>query len=118
MAMDRELRSAKLVKFFWAIKKVTLLFRLCVLLSLSVAMYGRAAAPNLSGTWTLPDGTIITMMQRGTRIEGRITAPSSYAQTEGGYERDDIMLEGVISEGKLVGKAYVRFPISMRNECP
>ena len=116
--MNRELRSAKKAKFFWAIKKFTFPFLFCTLLYLSVAMYGSAAAPNLSGTWTFPDGTIITMTQRGSRIEGRITAPSTQAQTEGGWHSNDIVLEGAITQGKLIGKAYVRFPVAMGNECP
>ena len=81
-------------------------------------MYGRAVVPNLSGTWTFPDGTIITMVQQGRRIEGRITAPSPQAVAEGGWHSNDMVLEGVITQGKLIGKAHVHFPVSMGNNCP
>jgi outer membrane protein OmpA-like peptidoglycan-associated protein len=116
--MNRRLESAKKGPAFWLIRKITFPVYFCVLLYLSVVVYARAPVPNLSGTWTFPDGTIITMVQQDRRIEGRISAPSPQAVTEGGWHSNDMVLEGVITQGKLVGKAHVRFPMSIGNNCP
>jgi hypothetical protein len=118
LPMNRRLASAKKGPAFWLIRKITFPVYFCVLLYLSVVVYARAPVPNLSGTWTLPDGTIITMVQQGRRMEGRISALSPQALTEAAWHSGDMVLEGVITQGKLIGKAYVHFHTLLRNDCP
>ena len=73
---------------------------------------------DLTGTWTLPDGTLIAVVQRGNRVEARVQALLPQLINVFGWARDDPYFRGLITAGAFSGQVYVHFPVISKARCP
>jgi outer membrane protein OmpA-like peptidoglycan-associated protein len=91
---------------------------LCLLFTAQLARTQRVPMHDLNGTWTIPDGTVIDVVQYGNRLEGRVLVPSPEFVSTWGWTSGELYLEGVVNAGSFSGKRYVHFPQNSKTLCP
>jgi outer membrane protein OmpA-like peptidoglycan-associated protein len=73
---------------------------------------------DLTGTWATADGSVVSVVQRGARIEGRIVVPNPVLVARSGWRSGDLAFEGTIVGDDITGKGAIRFPLELSAKCP
>jgi len=73
---------------------------------------------DMRGTWSAPDGTLVTVVQEGRRVEGQVLAPTEAMTAQWAWKRGDRLLNGVADMGFVKGSAFIHFPVRLQKQCP
>jgi outer membrane protein OmpA-like peptidoglycan-associated protein len=76
-----------------------------------------APATPFQGTWVAQDGAVFVLSSQGSRVEGRLVAPSP-ALAEYGWKSGDIAFEASATGQEIVGKLYDYLPAEALKACP
>jgi outer membrane protein OmpA-like peptidoglycan-associated protein len=76
------------------------------------------AVPDLNGTWTFPNGSLIAVVQQRNRLEGRVLVPTPEYVKTWGWISGDLFFEAVVAGRDISGKRYVHFPVDRQARCP
>ena len=96
-----------------------LLTLVCLLFMADARAQTAVPVYDLNGTWTyITDGTVISVVQRGNWLVGRILVPSSQMVDNWGWTSNELFFEGVMAAGSFSGKRYVHFPMDSKTLCP
>ena len=77
-----------------------------------------SAPPDLNGTWTTADGTMVAVTHRGAAIEARCLVPNRQMAAVFGWTSGEIVFRGTIAAGTITGQIAYRYPIKGTEACP
>jgi outer membrane protein OmpA-like peptidoglycan-associated protein len=76
------------------------------------------AVPDLNGTWTFPNGSLIAVVQQRNRLEGRVLVPTPEYVKTWGWTSGELFFEAVVAGRDVSGKRYVHFRNDPQARCP
>jgi outer membrane protein OmpA-like peptidoglycan-associated protein len=85
---------------------------------LAFSQQASSAPPDLNGTWTTADGTMVKVTQRGASIEARSLVPNRQMASLFGWKSGDIVFQGKLADGTISGQIAYRFSVTAGQACP
>ena len=85
---------------------------------LALSQPASSVTPNLNGTWTTADGTMVAITQHGAAIEARSLVPNRQMATVFGWKSGDLVFQGTLVDGTITGEVAYRFALKVGEACP